>query len=164
MHRPGLRDDEDDEDETPAFVALPREAEQSLTDRTSQELNATLRLDAERAAAARRRVAGRSGSRAPVTSESSMSSGSVRSGALVNVQGDDRRAGQPASTLSPRRAADGPGLGARRSTASGREASDGTPSMGSSFSDLDGRFQALVHYKSGVLTCLLRCQCHTICA
>lgn len=40
------------------------------------------------------------------------------------------------SPLSPRRA-DLAHLSPRRSNTSGREASDGTPSMGSSFSDLD---------------------------
>ncbi|KAJ6117451.1 hypothetical protein N7512_007176 [Penicillium capsulatum] len=136
MHRPGLRDDEeDDEDETPAFVPLSREAEQAPRDRTSQELNATLRLDAERAAAARRRVAGRSGSRAPVASESSMSS--MSSGGPGNIPREDRRGSQTASPLSPRRAAETSLASPHKSQAPGREASDGTPSMGSSFSDLD---------------------------
>lgn len=162
MHRPGLRDDEEDEeDETPAFVPLSREVEPAPRDRTSQELNATLRLDAERAAAARRRVAGRSGSRAPVISESSTSS--MSSGAPVNLQGDDRGASQTDNTLSPRRPADGPGASTRRSNTLGRETSDGTPSMGSSFSDLDGRFAA-VYCKYNLLTTPYRCQRHPVCA
>lgn len=141
--RAGLRDDEEDEDDdAPAFLPLSHETEQpGPRDRPSHELNATLRLDAERAAEARRRTADRSGSRAPVTSESSTSS--MGSEVPVNLPQDDhRRTGRVAGALSPHRAAEPPRVSPRKSTASGRETSDGTPSMGSSFSDLDGEFSA----------------------
>ncbi|KAJ6114921.1 hypothetical protein N7486_000699 [Penicillium sp. IBT 16267x] len=130
IHRAGLRDDEDDEDDAPAFLPLHREPEQGPRDRPAQELSATLRLDAERAALARRRIADRSGQRMPVASESSTSS--MSSGAPVIVQG-----GQAAPTVSPRRSGEPSRLSPRKSQTSGRELSDGTPSMGSSFSDLD---------------------------
>ncbi|OKO97318.1 Autophagy-related protein 29 [Penicillium subrubescens] len=136
-HRLGLQDDADeDEDDTPAFLPLSRETDQTPGDRPGEELSATLRLDAERAAAARRRMADRTGHRHPVATESSTSS--MSSGAPASLtNSDSRRLGQPASALSPHRAGEAPRQSPRKSTTSGREASDGTPSMGSSFSDLD---------------------------
>ncbi|KAJ5816327.1 hypothetical protein N7447_008560 [Penicillium robsamsonii] len=126
-HRSGLRDDDDDEEDTPAFLPLSREHEHTHRERPVQELSATLRLDAERAAAQRRRPDQWSGPRAPVPTESSTSSMS---------SGGARRTSLGASILSPLRTAER--QNSRKSTASGRETSDGTPSMGSSFSDLDG--------------------------
>ncbi|KAJ5652306.1 hypothetical protein N7507_009732 [Penicillium longicatenatum] len=130
IHRTGLRDDDDDEDDAPAFLPLHHEPEQGPRDRPTQELSATLRLDAERAAIARRRIAERSGHRMPIASESSASS--MSSGAPVAVQG-----GQAGATLSPQRSGEPARLSPRKSHTSGTQASDGTPSMGSSFSDLD---------------------------
>jgi hypothetical protein len=133
--RAGLRDDEDDEDDTPAFLPMARDAETAPRDRPGEELSATLRLDAERAAAARRRMADRSGSRGTANTESSTSS--MSSGAPASQsQGDSGRIGP----LSPHRAGMAPRQSSRKSATSGRDASDGTPSMGSSFSDLDGEF------------------------
>lgn len=131
--RAGLRDDEEDEDDTPAFLPMSREVEHTPQHRTSEELGATLRLDAEGAAAAEQRIGDRSGSRGTVPSESSTSSMSS-GGPVQRPQAADRRTG----TLSPHRAGQLPRLSPRKSETSGREASDGTPSMGSSFSDLDG--------------------------
>jgi hypothetical protein len=144
--RIGLQDDaDDDEDDTPAFLPLSRENDQTPRDRPGEELSATLRLDAERAAAARRRMADRAGHRHPVATESSTSS--MSSGAPVSLtNSDSRRLGQPASALSPHRAGEAPRQSPRKSTTSGREASDGTPSMGSSFSDLDGEFSILDNF------------------
>lgn len=134
IQRAGLRDDdEDDEDDTPAFLPMARDAEPGPRDRPGEELSATLRLDAERAAAARRQMAERSGTRRTANLESSTSS--ISSGAPAShTQGDSGRI----NPLSPHRAGMAPRQSSRKSTASGREASDGTPSMGSSFSDLDG--------------------------
>ncbi|KAJ5118955.1 hypothetical protein N7448_010663 [Penicillium atrosanguineum] len=132
--RAGLRDDEDDdeEDDTPAFLPMARDTEPGPRDRPGGELSATLRLDAERAATARRHMADRSGTRRAANLESSTSS--ISSGAPAShTQGDSGRIGP----LSPHRAGMAPRQSSRKSTASGREASDGTPSMGSSFSDLD---------------------------
>lgn len=128
--RAGLRDDEDDEDGTPAFLPMARDAETAPRDRPGEELGATLRLDAERVAAAQRRMAGRSESRRTESSTSSISSGVP----VSQTQGDSGRIGP----LSPHRAGTLPRQSPRKSIASGRENSDGTPSMGSSFSDLDG--------------------------
>lgn len=162
-HRLGLQDDADaDEDDTPAFLPLSRENE-TPRDRPGEELSATLRLDAERAAAARRRMADRAGHRHPVATESSTSS--MSSGAPVSLtNSDSRRLGQPASALSPHRAGEAPRQSPRKSTTSGREASDGTPSMGSSFSDLDGELPVLEIVVRFLLTeGFVRCQRYTVC-
>ncbi|KAJ6178982.1 hypothetical protein N7519_009443 [Penicillium mononematosum] len=132
--RSGLRDDEDDEEDTPAFLPLAREHEHTHRERPVQELSTTLRLDAERAAAQRRHPEQRAGPRAPVPTDSSTSS--MSSGGRSSLPDGARRPSQGAPILSPQSAAER--QNSRKSTASGREASDGTPSMGSSFSDLDG--------------------------
>ncbi|KAJ5135309.1 uncharacterized protein N7515_004587 [Penicillium bovifimosum] len=135
IQRSGLRDDEDDEDDTPAFLPLSREPDHTYQERPAQELSATLRLDAERAAAQRRRPEQRPGPRMPVTTESSGSS--MSSNGPVSLSGSNRRISQaPQMMMSPQRALESR-QNSRKSTASGRETSDGTPSMGSSFSDLD---------------------------
>lgn len=135
--RAGLRDDEDDDDDAPAFLPLPRQTEkQGSRQRPGQEVGAAQRLEAEqagRSTAEQRPTRGM-----PVTTESSASS--VSSGVPVALpQGESRRTSQAPEGLSPRRAGEVTRLSPRKSTASGREASDGTPSMGSSFSDLDGK-------------------------
>ena len=141
MHRPGLRGDDDDdeddeEDDSPAFLPLSRENESHARD-NGQDLNATLRLDPE-SPGQRRRPDHPQTPRNPVTTESSASSAS--SGVPVNLPhtGNNRRTSQMTGPLSPRRTAELARSSPRRSVGSGREASDGTPSMGSSFSDLDG--------------------------
>jgi hypothetical protein len=136
--RSGLRDDDDDDDDdTPAFLPLVRESGHLHRDRPTQELSATLRLDAERAATQRRRGPDqRSGHRVPVASESSTSSMSS-AGPIGQPPGETRRTGHRVPITGPQRALE-PRQNSRRSNTSGREASDGTPSMGSSFSDLDG--------------------------
>ncbi|CDM31838.1 hypothetical protein DTO013E5_1922 [Penicillium roqueforti] len=125
-----LRDDEDDEEDTPAFLPLSREHGRIHRDRSGQELSATLRLDAERAAAQRRHPEQRPNPRVPAPTDSSTSS--ISSGGRSSLPGGPRRTSQGGSMLSPAERQN-----SRKSTASGREASDGTPSMGSSFSDLD---------------------------
>ncbi|KZN87382.1 Autophagy-related protein [Penicillium chrysogenum] len=132
--RSGLRDDEDNEEDTPAFLPLAREHEHTHHERPVQELSTTLRLDAERAAAQRRHPEQRAGPRAPVPTDSSTSS--MSSGGRSSLPDGARPTSQGAPVLSPQSAAER--QNSRKSTASGREASDGTPSMGSSFSDLDG--------------------------
>lgn len=123
MHRPGLRDDEeDDDDDSPAFLPYSRDIEHRPREHSGQDLNATLRLNTESPDVYRRHTAEHPQTpRRPVTAESSMSSTS--SGVPVShPPGDNSR--QASQLASPRRS---------------REASDGTPSMGSSFSDLDGK-------------------------
>ncbi|KAE8372618.1 hypothetical protein BDV26DRAFT_285786 [Aspergillus bertholletiae] len=133
-HRHGLRGDEDDEDESPAFVAISPGQPEASRDPSAQDLNATLRLQGEDQAGARRRTSEQSPiPRALITAESSMSS--VSSGAPVTAQ--LQRANSIPSPLSPRRTAEAARHSPRRLNASGRDTSDGTPSMGSSFSDLD---------------------------
>lgn len=133
IHRPGLQNDEHDDDDTPAFLPLAREPEPYHRERPSQELGDTLRVNAERAAAQRRRVPDPLGRRPAVTSESSTSSIS----SVDPFTQSPGRTGHRPPVSGPRRTLE-PRQNSRRSNTSGREVSDGTPSMGSSFSDLDG--------------------------
>ncbi|KAL5694972.1 hypothetical protein EMGR_001613 [Emarellia grisea] len=136
-HRPGLRDDEEDEDESPAFLPLAREKEEARREPSGQDLNATLRLEAEHAAAQRRRLSEQESiAKKPITADSSTSS--VSSGPNVRLrQGDSRRVlHQSGGAFGPQKTAEPARSSPRRSIASGKDSSD-TPSMGSSFSDLD---------------------------
>lgn len=132
MHRPGLRDDEeDDEDDSPAFLPYSRDVEHRPREHSGQDLSATLRLNTGSPDVYRRRSAEHPQTpRNPMTAESSMSSASSGVVPVSHQPSDSSR--QASQVASPRR---GELASPRRS----REASDGTPSMGSSFSDLDGK-------------------------
>ncbi|EAU38506.1 conserved hypothetical protein [Aspergillus terreus NIH2624] len=132
-HRQGLRDDDEDDDESPAFLPVSRGPEHAPRESAGPDLNATLRMESEDPSAPRRRVEQNPIPRKSVTAESSTSS--VSSGAPATLPSAEARRRVPPGTFSPRRAADLAHLSPRRSVAS-RDASD-TPSMGSSFSDLD---------------------------
>ncbi|GKZ36247.1 autophagy protein 29 [Aspergillus brasiliensis] len=133
-HRASLRYDDEDEDESPAFLPEP---ERRSHEASRQDLNATLRMDAEDASESHRRPSAQTISRTSVTTESSASSAS--SGIPVAHPQSDRRRrlNQSGGPLSPRRTGELAHFSPRQSMALRREASDGTPSMGSSFSDLD---------------------------
>ncbi|KAB8236970.1 multidomain presynaptic cytomatrix related protein [Aspergillus alliaceus] len=130
-HRPSLHDDEYDEDDSPAFLPLSRGQPESAQQPSAPDLSATLRLQREDPTGARHHTTQHGAIPRPSTTADSSTS-SVSSGAPVRVR--HQRMNSIPSPLSPRRA-DLAHL--RRSNTSGREASDGTPSMGSSFSDLD---------------------------
>lgn len=163
-HRPGLRDDEEDEDESPAFLPLAREKEEARREPSGQDLNATLRLEAEHAAAQRRRLSEQESiAKKPITADSSTSS--VSSGPNVRLrQGDSRRVlHQSGGAFGPQKTAEPARSSPRRSIASGKDSSD-APSMGSSFSDLDGKLDGipLQFWVFAPNYCLYRCQCHTV--
>ncbi|KAK4241999.1 hypothetical protein C8A03DRAFT_29740 [Achaetomium macrosporum] len=158
-------DDDDDEEEEPAFLPFKQQPPQhqagssargpttGASSSSGQDLGATLRGDM-------RDLVGRGQGQGQVrdaVSRSQTSDSSVGSAAIVPRRpttagatgtGAQRRATVPAGQLgplpgggiplSPRRTAElaGRGPGSRGKGAS-REGSDGTPSMGSSFSDLD---------------------------
>lgn len=136
IHRAGLRDDEeDDDDDSPAFLPLPRGAEPGSREAHRSDLNATLRLEHQHPGAQRRETT----EHVPLTKQTTMmsSASSASSGVAVGMPQESRRPSSYAlGALSPQRAAH---LSPRRRAAAGNDASD-TPSMGSSFSDLDGRF------------------------
>jgi hypothetical protein len=124
MPKPGLRDDdEDDEDESPAFLALSH---------GTQQMNSTLRQEARAAEAQRSPPAGHA---PPHRRELASLDSSARSG----VAGGSPRSGpqRPSGPLSPRRVANLSRQDSAR-TGSANQSSEETPSMGSSFSDLDG--------------------------
>ncbi|KAL4991459.1 hypothetical protein BDW68DRAFT_174023 [Aspergillus falconensis] len=134
-HRPGLRDDDDDDDESPAFLPLSHGHESASHGASGHDLSTTLRMEQEGVSAAQRRVTEPPQSfRKSITTESSESS--ISSG-VPNAHSHNQR-GNQINYPSPRRAADVSHMSPRRSTTSGKDISDGTPSMGSSFSDLDG--------------------------
>lgn len=137
--RASIRDDEqDDEEEVPAFLPLPRHEQISRerpAERATQELSGTLRLDAERRPAGwhpterqNRFLSTGAESGTSSTGMSSASSTGVNNPATRERQNlqrypynADANAEQPRQSPQTRRI----------------NGSDGTPSMGSSFSDLD---------------------------
>jgi hypothetical protein len=140
-HRPGLReDDDDDDDESPAFLPLSRGPGSASRGASGHDLSATLRTEQEGISAPQRRVTEPAqGLKKSMTAESSGSS--VSSGAPVSHSHTQLR--RQMNHPSPRRTAELAHMSPRRSTTSGRDISDGTPSMGSSFSDLDGMWPSL---------------------
>lgn len=120
--------EEDDEESEPAFQ--PYQGQTS-----AQDLDSTLRGDGRISAG---RAPQRSGNEAALQSLTSDSSAS--SAAIVARPGKAREPMAGAPVSSPRRGVELAGrspAGKRRATS--REGSEGTPSMGSSFSDLDGK-------------------------
>ncbi|GKZ62928.1 hypothetical protein AnigIFM49718_010657 [Aspergillus niger] len=141
-HRASLRYDDEDDDESPAFLPEP---ERTSHGASGQDLNATLRMNAEDVSESHRRPSAQTISRTSVTTESSASSAS--SGVPVAHPQSDRRRrlNQSGGPLSPRRTGELAHFSPRQSMALRRDASDGTPSMGSSFSDLDGELLFWAH-------------------
>lgn len=129
MHKPGLRDDDEDdeEDEPPAFLPLSHN-----TAPGTQHMNSTLRQEARAAEGQRRPPAGHvPPHRRELTSlDSSASSGAAGGSPQSGPQ-------RPSGPLSPRRVANLSRQDSAR-TGSANQSSEETPSMGSSFSDLDG--------------------------
>ncbi|KAI9709383.1 MAG: hypothetical protein M1812_007719 [Candelaria pacifica] len=130
--------EEEDEDEDPAF--LPFSNPPATT--TGQDPGATLRVDSRKPDVEkipRKAVPSRAKQpRQPTQTAHSSASSAGSAPATMNVGGDGAQSHRPPpGPLSPRRAAELAGLSPRR-RANGKDGSDGTPSMGSSFSDLDG--------------------------
>lgn len=125
-------DDDDDESE-PAFQPYRASADQSA----AQDLASTLRGDSRHAA--------KKSSRKENINQSQTSDSSIGSGAKLQRQGKSREQ-RPQGPLSPRRTAELSGKSpSGKSRGYSREGSEGTPSMGSSFSDLDGESFAFEH-------------------
>lgn len=145
-HKQPLSKSASSADESPAFLPFtPIESHPSTT-ATHHDPSATLRGDPRQIS---RRAASKKSQEVLAqndqTSDSSASSAHQRSNSTTSGYGfeSDRRIHghgshrqRPTGPLSPRRTAELAG----RSSGRGREGSDGTPSMGSSFSDLDGEF------------------------
>ncbi|OQE29533.1 hypothetical protein PENSTE_c002G01536 [Penicillium steckii] len=140
--RHGIRNDEDDdeEDDAPAFLPMTHHEETSREnpiERASEELSGTLRLQAERATAAWRPSERRAGF--PSTGVDSATSSTGMSSASSAGPSQPAKAGNRQTLLrSPHGAVTGVTGQTRASPRrSGVSGSEGTPSMGSSFSDLD---------------------------
>ncbi|KAK0392857.1 hypothetical protein NLU13_2351 [Sarocladium strictum] len=118
-------DDEEDDESEPAFQPYRASADQSA----AHDLASTLRGDSKTGA--------RKGKGKDAVNYSQTSDSSVGSGANVKRLGKSREQ-RPPGPLSPRRTAELAGKSpGGKSRGYSREGSDGTPSMGSSFSDLD---------------------------
>ncbi|KAF9879649.1 hypothetical protein CkaCkLH20_03192 [Colletotrichum karsti] len=121
----GVDLDDEDDDTEPAFLQYKPQSSNT----SAQDMGSTLRGDPRNA---RRTAKGKERIHHSETSDSSTSSPAM----VSRVQsGSDRR---PAGPLSPRRPAELSGKSpSSKSKGYSRDGSDGTPSMGSSFSDLD---------------------------
>jgi hypothetical protein len=142
MHKPSLRDDlDDDDDDSPAFLPLPRENEPGV-----QHMNSTLRQQNNIPETSRRQITGYTPShpRELVSLDSSASSGVAIGSPRAGPQ-------RPTEPLSPRRVANLSRQSSRQQ-GSANQSSEETPSMGSSFSDLDGTFPSSVVLKGVLLT------------
>lgn len=138
MHKPSLRDDlDDDDDDSPAFLPLPREHEPGV-----QHMNSTLRQQNSIPETSRRQITGYTPShrRELVSLDSSASSGVAIGSPRAGPQ-------RPTEPLSPRRVANLSRQSSRQQ-GSANQSSEETPSMGSSFSDLDGDFPFLSSLES----------------
>jgi hypothetical protein len=138
VHRPSRKAEDDEDDDSPAFLPLSR-PDELTTQRISRDPSATLRQEPRRQVTQLLSAAERVPAlhRIPAT-ESSASSAS--SGIAENLPAKNGpRSARQAGTVSPRRTAEMARLSPRQ-RGGGREGSEGTPSMGSSFSDLDGTY------------------------
>jgi hypothetical protein len=133
-HKLSRVDDADDgDDDAPAFLPFPTAIGVS---NTQPDPSATLRGDLRPIT---RRNPARKSMEAAQKSQTSDSSNSSTAPLANPNQRDQNHLQRPSGPLSPRRTAELAGrspIGKGKSM--GREGSDGTPSMGSSFSDLDG--------------------------
>lgn len=139
----------DDEEAEPAFLPFKPQQESTITSSGSaQDMGATLRGDVRDFA---RRLP-RDETVRDQTIQSQTSDSSTSSAAMVprRPTTGDRK---PPGPLSPRRTAELAGRSPRgKGKGASREGSDGTPSMGSSFSDLDGEFPSTAS-QDELLTC-----------
>lgn len=161
-HNANDDDDDDDDDAEPAFLppfkppqapSASAASAQSMASSSGQDLGATLRGDGVRGGPA---VLLSQTSDSSVGSAAVVSKRPVALGVAVGAAGttpgggEQRRllAGYQGGPLSPRRTAElsGRGVGAGKGKGASREGSDGTPSMGSSFSDLDGELSELFFF------------------
>lgn len=132
----GASMDDDDDEALPAFLPFRLASEPATASTSSgQDLGATLRGDVRDFG--RRQPRGNAAK--DLAHQSQTSDSSTSSAAMVsrNPSGGGER--NPGGPLSPRRTAELAGRSpAGKGKGISREGSDGTPSMGSSFSDLDG--------------------------
>ncbi|KAL2020994.1 hypothetical protein VTK56DRAFT_7768 [Thermocarpiscus australiensis] len=140
----GDGDGDDDDDPEPAFLPFKPQDPTQDTGSSGQDLGATLRGDMRDLVGRRAPLVAAADAHQSQTSDSSAGSAALvsrRPGTATGAgAGVERRvlAGQR-GPLSPRRTAElaGRGPASSRGKGASREGSDGTPSMGSSFSDLD---------------------------
>ncbi|PGH13278.1 hypothetical protein AJ80_06388 [Polytolypa hystricis UAMH7299] len=135
IYKPGLNTEDEEDDDSPAFLPLG-DSDKARSQGSVRDTHATLRQEPERPGPSRFRTVEHVSSlkqvSAPEASDTSSSSSGLATGSAPN---EPARVARQPGPLSPRRAAELARLSPRRRAT--REGSDGTPSMGSSFSDLD---------------------------
>lgn len=142
--------DDESEDSQPAFMPPKPRPQQADGGSSQRDMSATLRGDPR--AGARRQVK-------PKPNQSQTSDSSASSSAYPSKFTRD----PPTGPLSPRRTAELSGRAVSKGKGASREGSDGTPSMGSSFSDLDGTSCLLSHVERDALIRTYRHIHHSIC-
>lgn len=136
--------DDDEEDVEPAFLPYRPQSEGSSTSGGPHDLSATLRGDPRNYS--RRHLKGSAGRERIHQSQTSDSSTSSATTPLKSVSSDGQSR-PSAGPLSPRRTME---LAGRSPGGKGKgysRDSDGTPSMGSSFSDLDGIYLSSLFFQ-----------------
>nr|RBQ89832.1 hypothetical protein FVER53263_03943 [Fusarium verticillioides] len=130
----GQYEDDDDDESEPAFQPYTSPANKT----SAQDLGSTLRGDGRSSGKRRHRPYGKSAIHQSHTSDSSASSAAMVQNPDKSDKTTEQRTPGP---LSPRRTAELAGRSpGNQSKGYSREGSDGTPSMGSSYSDLDGNY------------------------
>lgn len=127
-------DDDDDEESEPAFQPYKASADQN----SASDLASTLRGDSRSSAKRNNKHLARERIHQSQTSDSSAGSGALATdtGKPRRLKSQSSHKNAEQSTLSP----------SGKGKLSSQEGSDGTPSMGSSFSDLDGKPPWLYSY------------------
>jgi hypothetical protein len=136
MHKPVVRDDDQDEDEPPAFLPFPSNTSPPTREVHGNDPNDNLHQAGDHTELQRRRTTEYAPTRRLMQSGSLTSSASS-GGAVGTPQMEGaRRPVRPSAPLSGQRPSGLSRLSPQQ-LASGKESSEETPSMGSSFSDLD---------------------------
>lgn len=146
-----LGDDEEETDTEPAFAQ--RQGNSTGAGSAQSDLTSTLREEANGSRRSATKGKGKAVHRSETSDSSVPSSPAFASRPSGPSTGGDKR---PHGPLSPRRTTELSGKSPRR------EGSDGTPSMGSSFSDLDGESSRRPSYSLWYLLTVLRRLCDAV--
>jgi hypothetical protein len=158
MHKPGVRDDDQDEDEPPAFLPFPSNTGPSTREVYGNDPNSTFHQAGDHTELQRRRTTEYAPTRRSMQTSSLTSSASSGGATGISQMEGARRPVRPSAPLVGQRPS---GLNrlSPQQPASGKESSEETPSMGSSFSDLDGRHPFLHLYYQTSNLCFMANGC-----
>lgn len=134
IQKPGLRSNEDDDDESPAFLPLSSEPQ---AEPSGRDLHSTLRQGNRTLDTIGRRDTTHVASSRQSSQQASSLNSSESFG--VAVPSPQNGPGRPSGPLSPQRVGGDLARRSPRRPGSATHSSENTSSMGSSFSDLDGK-------------------------